>query len=348
MNTTDRTRAAADIEARVTAADRGDGGMRAVVQDRYGDAEVPAVRMIDRPKIAADEVLVRVEAAAVDRGVWHLMTGRPYAVRAAGYGIRRPKQPVPGRDLAGTVVEVGADVTDFSVGDAVYGIGTGTFAEYARASAAKLAHRPEHLTAEQAATLSVSGATASQALFDRGAARPGQRVLVLGASGGVGSFAVQLAPRHGLHVTAVASAAKADYARELGADVVLDYRTDDFTREESFDLIVDIGGRNRLSKLRRALVRRGTLVIVGGEGGGSITGGAGRQLRAVLLSPFVPQRLTAFVSDERAAARTPIHALAVAGDLVAPVDRTFSIDRATDALRDLEAGRLRGKAVITI
>jgi NADPH:quinone reductase-like Zn-dependent oxidoreductase len=194
----------------------------------------------------------------------------------------------------------------------------------------------------------VSGAAACQALFDVGRAEPGQRVLVLGASGGVGSFAVQLAHRHGVHVTGVASDAKRDYVSKLGADVVLDYRVDDFTDQAPFDLIVDIGGRNRLSALRRALTRRGTLVIVGGEGGGSITGGSGRQLRAIILSRFVPQRLTAFISDEASARRTPVHELALTGDLVAPVDRTYPLERAAAAMRDLAAGRLRGKAVITI
>ncbi|MAT04077.1 MAG: NAD(P)-dependent alcohol dehydrogenase [Acidimicrobiaceae bacterium] len=322
--------------------------MRAVVQDRFGGPDVLGVRTVDVPTPGADEVLVRVAAAGVDRGTWHLMTGLPFAVRLAGYGFRRPKQPVPGLDLAGTVVAVGSDVSEFSIGDEVYGIGAGTFAEYAVAKATKIAHRPDHVSAEQAATLSVSGATATQALFDVGLAAAGQRVLILGASGGVGSFAVQLAHAHGLHVTGVASAAKADYVTELGADVVLDYLTDDFADEEPFDLIIDIGGRNRISKLRAALTRNGTLVIVGGEGGGRFTGGAGRQVRAMLRSPFVSQRMTTFISDETAAKRAALHELVEQGRIVAPVDRTFPLERAAAALEDLEAGRLRGKAVITI
>ena len=322
--------------------------MQAVVGEQYGTADVLEVRTVEVPTPAADEVLVRVAAAGVDRGVWHLMTGLPYAVRLAGYGIRRPKQPILGLDLAGTVVATGADVTDFTVGDEVYGIGNGTFADYAVAKATKLAHRPDHITAEQAATLAISGGTATQALFDIGAAEAGQRVLVLGASGGVGSFVVQLAHAHGLHVTGVASAAKADYVTELGADVVLDYRTDDFTDEQPFDLIIDIGGRNRVSKLRSALTRTGTLVIVGGEDGGKVTGGTGRQLRAMLRSPFVSQRMTTFVSDETAAKRTALHELVADGRITAPVDRTYPLDRAADAVHDLEVGNLRGKAVITI
>lgn len=322
--------------------------MRAIVQDRYGDADVLELRTVEVPTPADDEVLVRVAAAGVDRGVWHLMTGLPYAVRVAGYGIRRPKYPTLGLDFAGTVVAVGTGVTDFAVGDEVYGIGTGTFAEYATAKATKIAHRPAHVTPAQAATLAVSGATAEQALFDIGRAEAGQRVLVLGASGGVGSFAVQLAHAHGLHVTGVASAAKAEYVAGLGADVVLDYRSDDFTDEEPFDLIIDIGGRNRVSTLRSALTETGTLVIVGGEDGGRITGGVGRQVRAVMRSPFVSQRLTMFFSDETAEKRSRLHDLVQQGRIVAPVDRTFPLERTASAIDDLAAGRLRGKAVITI
>ncbi len=324
------------------------GAMRAIVGDRYGSAEQLELRTVPRPVIEADEVLVEVRAAGVDRGVWHLVTGLPLVVRLAGYGLRGPKQPVPGLDLAGTVVEVGADVTTFAVGDEVYGIGSGAYAEYATAKASKLAHRPDSLEPEQAATIAISGATATQAVLDIGGAQPGQRVLVLGASGGVGSFAVQVAHNHGLHVTGVASGAKADHVTALGADVVLDYETDDFADEAPFDLIIDTGGRNRLSKLRRALTSRGTLVIVGGEGGGRITGGAGRQLRAMMLSLFVRQRLTTFVSDEDAEAWSSLRDLVADGTIVAPVDRRYELERAPIAIADLAAGRIRGKAVISV
>lgn len=331
-----------------TSSDRGAASMTAIVQSRYGSADTLSVATIDRPTIESDQVLVRVRAAGVDRGVWHLMTGMPYAVRLAGYGIRRPKQAVPGLDLAGTVVEVGRDVTEFAPGDEVYGVGAGTFAEYAVADAAKLVRRPEGLTPTQAAVLAISGGTASQALFDHGAAAPGQRVLILGASGGVGSYAVQLAHVHGLHVTGVASAAKADRVRALGADVVLDYATDDFSDEPAFDLIVDIGGRNRLSKLRRSLTERGTLVIVGGEGGGPITGGVGRQLRATIVSRFVSQKLTTFIAREQATAWRHLGDLVADGTIIAPIDGTYQLADAASALRDLEAGRVSGKAVITV
>lgn len=322
--------------------------MRAIVQHRYGSAETLETATIERPTIAADEVLIRVKAAGVDRGTWHLMTGLPYLIRLAGFGIRRPKQPVPGLDLAGTVVEVGADVTDFAAGDEVYGIGMGAFAEYATAKASKLAHRSEGLTPEQAATIAVSGTTATQAVLEVGAAKPGQRVLILGASGGVGSFATQIAHAHGLHVTGVASAAKAGHVRGLGADVVLDYATDDFTAEEPFDLIIDTGGRNPLRRLRRALTPEGTLVVVGGEGGGKFTGGFGRSIRAAVMSPFVPQRLVMFVSDEGADRWKPLRDLIDAGEIEAPVDRTYDLADASRAIEDLAAGRIRGKAAIVI
>jgi NADPH:quinone reductase-like Zn-dependent oxidoreductase len=322
--------------------------MRAAVQHRYGGPDTVSVGEWPRPTIEPDEVLVRVAAAGVDRGVWHLMTGLPYVVRLAGYGIRRPKQPVPGLDVAGTVVDVGADVEGFDEGDEVYGVATGAYAEFARAKATKLAHRPADVSVEQAATIAISGATASQALFEVGRAESGQRVLILGASGGVGSWATMLAHTHGLHVTGVASAAKASFVRDLGADVALDYASDDFTEAEPFDLIIDIGGRNRISKLRRALTRTGTLVIVGGEGGGRVTGGAGRQLRALLLSPFVRQRLTTFIAKEDAEQWTRVHELVAAGAIDVPVDRAYPLDRAAEALADLAAGRIAGKAVITV
>ncbi|MDW3220427.1 MAG: NAD(P)-dependent alcohol dehydrogenase [Acidimicrobiales bacterium] len=322
--------------------------MQAIVQHRYGAADVLEVAEIERPTIDADEVLVRVKAAGVDRGTWHLMTGLPYLVRLAGFGIRRPKQTVPGLDLAGTVVGIGADVTGFAEGDEVYGIGMGTLAEYATAKASKLAHRPERLTPEQAATIAVSGSTAAQAVLDAGAAKPGQRVLILGASGGVGSFATQIAHAHGLHVTGVASAAKADHVRGLGADVALDYATDDFTAEEPFDLIIDTGGRNPLRRLRKALTPEGTLVVVGGEGGNKLTGGFGRSIRAAAISPFVSQRLVMFMSDEGADRWKPLRDLIDAGEVEAPVDRTYPLAEAATAIDDLAAGRIRGKAVIIV
>ena len=341
----------AGVGASIAATESATGGpqpsMQAVRQDRYGGPEFLELARVPRPTAGAGQVVVQVAAAGVDRGVWHLMTGLPLVVRL-GFGLRRPKQPVPGLDLAGTVVELGPDVVDFEIGDEVYGIGDGAYAEFAIADTGKLAHRPDSVSVEEAATIAISGGTAAQAVLDVGRAEPGQRVLILGASGGVGSFAVQIAKAHGLHVTGVASAAKADAVRTSGADVVLDYAIDDFTEQPAFDLVIDTGGRNPLRRLRRALTSRGTLVIVGGEGGGKVTGGFGRSLRAVALSPFVSQRLTMFLADEAASAWAPVRELVDAGSVVAPVDRVYPLVDAAQAIEDLVAGRVRGKAVVSI
>jgi NADPH:quinone reductase-like Zn-dependent oxidoreductase len=239
--------------------------MRAIVQDRYGPTEVLELRDIPRPAPGDDEVLIGVHAAGVDRGVWHLMTGRPYLVRPA-FGIRGPRTPVPGMDLAGVVEAVGARVTRFAPGHEVFGVGKGAFAQYATAPAGKLAHKPARLSFEQAGVLGISGLTALQALRDHGRVRAGQRVLVVGASGGVGTYAVQIAKAHGAEVTGVSSTAKVDLVRSLGADHVIDYHRDDFADgARRYDVILDIGGNSTLTRLRRALTPTGTLVIVGGR-----------------------------------------------------------------------------------
>lgn len=323
------------------------GTMRAVVQDRYGTADVLRTDRIARPVIEAHEVLVEVRAAGLDRGTWHLLTGRPYLMRVIGFGLRRPKNRVPGLDLAGTVVQVGADVTRFAVGDEVFGIGRGSFAEYAAAREDKLALKPADLSFEQAAVVPISGITALQALRDAGRVEAGQRVLVVGASGGVGSHAVQLAKAYGAHVTGVASTGKLDLVRSLGADRVVDYTTEDFADgTHRYDLVLDIGGNSRLSRLRRALTERGTLVIVGGENGGRITGGFGRSLRAPLLSMFVRQRLTMLASKERGSDLAPLTALIESGRLVPALETTYRLDQVPDALRRIEAGLVRGKVAV--
>lgn len=258
--------------------------MKAVVQDRYGDADVLAVRDIDEQVPGDDEVLVRVRAAGVDPGAWHLMTGRPYLVRL-GFGLRVPKVKVRGRDVAGTVEEVGPGVTGFEPGDEVYGTVEGSFAELACASATKLARKPGNLTFEQAAAVPISGMTALVAVHDRGRVVPGQRVLVIGAGGGVGSFAVQLAKARGAHVTGVCSSAKVELVRGIGADDVIDYTREDLADgSRTYDVVIDTAGRRPLSQLRRALARNGVLVIVGGEGGGRWLGGFQRQLGAPFRS----------------------------------------------------------------
>jgi NADPH:quinone reductase-like Zn-dependent oxidoreductase len=324
--------------------------MRAVVQDTYGSPDVLELRDIAKPVPTDDEVLVRVRAAGVDPGVWHLMTGRPYLVRAMGYGLREPKVGVRGRDVAGRVEAVGTNVTQVQPGDEVFGIGEGSFAEYVRARADKLAPKPANLSFEQAAAVPISGLTALQALRDTGQVQPGQTVLIIGAAGGVGTFAVQLAKAFGAQVTGVASTTKVDLVRSLGAEEVIDYTRQDFAGGvRRWDLIVDTAGRRSLSQLRRALAHRGTLVIVGGEGGGRWLGGFDRQiLRAPLLSALVRQRLRPLVSKERREDLLVLKELIEAGKVRSVIDRTYPLSEVPEAIRYLEEGHARGKVVITV
>jgi NADPH:quinone reductase-like Zn-dependent oxidoreductase len=308
--------------------------MKAVVQDGYGSADVLELRDIDKPEVADDEVLVRVHAAGVDRGVWHLMTGQAYVIRLAGYGIRRPKHRVRGRELAGRVEAIGQAVTRFRPGDA---------------REDKLASKPANLTFDQAAAVPISASTALQALRDQGQVHPGQKVLIIGASGGVGTFAVQLAKALGAEVTGVCSTAKVDLVRSIGADHVIDYTREDFADGgQRYDLILDIGGNRSLTHLRRALTRQGTLVLVGGEGGGRWIGGMDRQLRALAISPFVGQRLRMLIAREHYEELQVLTELIEAGKITPVVDRTYTLSEAADAIRYLDEGRARGKVVITI
>ena len=323
--------------------------MQAIFQDDYGTADVLELRTVEQPTIAADEVLIQVHAAGVDRGTAHLMTGDPWLIRIAGFGLVRPKNKIPGLDVAGEVVDVGADVTRFAPGDAVFGIAKGSFAEYATAEEDKLAHKPTSLSFEQAGVAAVSGITALQALTDVGDLQPGQQVLIIGASGGVGTYAVQIAKAIGAEVTAVASTDKGELVRSLGADHVIDYTQDDFTEgDTSYDLILDIGGRNSVSRLRSVLAPAGTLVIVGGEGGNRLTGGVGRQVRAMLLSPFVKQRLTTFMSKEHHTLIERLAAHLESGAVVPTVGQEFVLEDAPEAIRQLEAGTTNGKSVIVV
>ena len=327
----------------------GTGEMRAVVQDRYGDAGVLREARIARPEVGDDEVLVRVHAAGLDRGTWHLMTGKPYLMRIAGLGFRGPKDRVPGRDLAGTVADVGAGVSGFVIGDEVYGVGRGSFAEFAVARADKLARKPVSLSFAQAAVVPISAATALQALTDHGRLESGQRVLVIGASGGVGSYAVQLAKALGAEVTGVAGTAKLDLVRSLGAAHVIDYAHEDFADNEArYDLILDIAGNPSLRRLRRALTPTGTAVIVGGEDGGDLTGGMNRTLRALALSPFISQKFANFINKERASDLDRLTGFIDAGQVTPNIDRTYPLDQVPDAMRKLAAGHVRGKVAITI
>jgi NADPH:quinone reductase-like Zn-dependent oxidoreductase len=322
--------------------------MRAIVQDTYGAAGVWRAEETGRPAIGDGEVLVRVRAAGLDRGTWHLMAGQPYLMRLVGSGLRAPKNRVPGLDVAGTVVAAGAAVTRFGVGDEVFGISQGSFADYACARADKLTHKPANLTFDQAAAVAVSGLTALQGLRDAGRVRPGQHVLITGASGGVGTFAVQIAKALGARVTGVCSTAKTGLVSSIGADHVLDYTRDDVADgSQRYDLILDIGGNSPLSRLRRALTPAGTLVIVGGEDGGRWTG-MSRQLRALALSPFTRQRLTTFVSRQRRADLETLAQLIEAGRLTPVIGKTYPLHHAPDAMRDLLAGHARGKLVLTM
>lgn len=323
--------------------------MRAIVQDAYGSAEVFRLAQVARPHIAANEILVQVRAAGLDRGTWHLMAGRPYLLRILGFGVRAPKNRVPGLDVAGTVAAVGSAVTRFTTGDEVFGISRGAFAEYAAVREDKLSKKPAGLPFEQAAVVPISAGTALQALTDAGRVRRGHRVLVIGASGGVGSYAVQLAKAFGAEVTGVCSTAKLALVRSLGADHVIDYARQDFADGISrYDLIVDIAGNTSLSRLRGVLTPTGTLVIVGGEEGGRWTGGFGRSLRAPILSLFVRQRLTMLASKERASDLGRLTTLIEDGKVTPSIDRTYPLDRVPEAMRHLEAGDVRGKVAITI
>jgi NADPH:quinone reductase-like Zn-dependent oxidoreductase len=322
--------------------------MQAIVQSRYGTVpeEVLRLERIARPRPAAGEVLVKVLAAGVDRGTWHVMAGQPYLMRL-GFGFRGPRNRVPGLDVAGTVVATGPGVTRVAVGDEVFGIARGSFAEYAVAREAKLARKPATLSFAQAAAVAVSGLTALQGLRDAGRLQTGQKVLVIGASGGVGSYAVQLAKAFGAEVTGVCGTAKTDLVRAIGADHVIDYSTTDFTDgRQRYDLILDIAGNTPLSRLRRALTPRGTLVIAGGEGGKWT--GVGRQLRALALSPLIRQRLTMFLSTHRRQDLETLRELTESGQVIPVVEETCPLTEVPQAIRRLHAGQVRGKLVITI
>ena len=323
--------------------------MKAIVQDTYGPSEVLELRDVDKPVPGDAEVLLRVRAAGVDQGVWHLMTGLPYLIRAFGFGLRVPKSGIRGREVAGEVEEIGRNVVGFRPGDAVFGTCEGSFAEYVCAKEAKLALKPANLSFEQAAAVPISAVTALQGLRDAGQVQAGQDVLVIGAAGGVGSYAVQLAKAFGAHVTGVCSTAKTDLVRSIGADRVIDYKHDDFADgARQYDLILDTAGNRPLSVLRRALKPRGTLVIVGGEGGGRWTGGFGRSLRAAMLSPFVAQKLKGLMAVERAEDLRFLTGLIEAGTVRPVIDRTYALADAPAAIQYVHEGRARGKVVVTV
>lgn len=321
--------------------------MKAITQDKYGSADVLRLRDIERPTPSEREVLVRVQAAGIARGVLHVMTGEPYLMRLVGFGLLKPKNPVPGQDVAGTVTATGDGVTRFKIGDEVFGIAKGSFAEYAVAREDKLSHKPENLSFEQAAAVPISGLTALGAL-DAAGVTVGSNVLIVGASGGVGTYAVQIAVALGATVTGVASGSKADLVTELGAQRVIDYTREDFADgSHTYDVIVDTGGMTSVSRLRKALQPKGTLVIVGGESGSRWNPGMGRQLKAAAMSPIVSQRLTSILNKEHYSGLDRLAKLAATGDVAPCIERSYSLAEVPEAVRRLEAGNVRGQIVIT-
>jgi NADPH:quinone reductase-like Zn-dependent oxidoreductase len=322
--------------------------MRAIVQDRYGSADVLELRDIEIPVAGSDDVLLRVHAASAFIGDWHVMTGLPYLGRLA-FGLRAPKLRVRGQDVAGTVEAVGEGVTRFQVGDEVFGTCGGSFADYANARQDMVAPKPANLTFRQAATVPITGTTALQAVRDKGRVKSGQSALIIGAAGGVGSFAVQIAKAFGASVTGVCSTAQLDLVRSIGAEKVIDYTREDFAEMgQRYDVILDIAGNRSVSNLRRALAPKGTLVIVGGEGGGRWFGGIKRQLGAQLRSMFVGQRLGTFIAKQNGEDLLALKELIEAGKVTPVTGTTFPLREVPEAIRHLTEGHARGKVVITV
>jgi NADPH:quinone reductase-like Zn-dependent oxidoreductase len=321
--------------------------MQAILHSRYGPPDALELKDIDQPVVTDDQVLVRVHAAAVGKGDWLTVQGLPYVARLR-YGLPNPKHPVPGFDVAGRIEAVGPNVTQLQPGDAVFGWCEGSFAEYASVPEGQLALKPANLSFEQAAAVPISGFAALQALRDTGRVQPGQQVVIIGASGGVGSFAVQIAKAFGAEVTGVCSTKSVDMVRSIGADHVIDYTQQDFTRTgQRYDLILEMAGNRSLSDLRRALTPKGTLVLVGGSGGRWFMG-TGRTLRAVLVSPLVGQRLRSFFSKPKGADLVVLKELLEAGKLTPVIDRTFPLRETAEAIRYVGERSTQGKTVITV
>jgi len=318
--------------------------MKAIVQHRYGPPGVLRLQDIEKPPVGDDQVLLRVRGSSVNAVDWHLMRGLPYFIRLSG-GLRRPKGGTPGVDAAGVVEAVGKDVTHVSPGDEVFGARNGAFAEYV--SGRTFVPKPTNLTFEQAAAVPVAGCTALQALRDKGGLRPGRRVLVNGAGGGVGTFVVQIAKALGAEVTAVTSTGNLELVRSIGADHVIDYTRDDFTKAgQRYDLIIDVGGTPSLSACRRALAPDGTLVLVGaGQGFG---GPLPRMLAGLVRSRILKQRVVAFIAQVNKEDLLFLKELIEAGKVTPIIGRTYPLSETAEAIRHLETGHARGKVVITV
>ncbi len=319
--------------------------MQAIVQDSYGSSETLTVGTVPTPEIGADEVLVRVHAASIHVGDWILMTGSPFVMRFAT-GLRKPKNRVPGTDVAGTVEKVGSAVTGLRPGDEVFGWGAGAFAEYMHAPAIQLLAKPANLTFEQAAAVGVSATTALQLLRDDGKVRPGLKVLINGASGGVGTFAVQIAKALGAEVTGVTSTKNAALVRSIGADHVIDYTREDFTAGgRRYDLILDNVGNQSMARTRRALTPTGTLIS---NGGGHADGKLGRTVRAMLVSMVVRQQAGPSVKSQNRDDLVALKELIEGGRVTPVIDRTYPLTRTPEAIGHLAEGHARGTVVITV
>lgn len=322
--------------------------MKAIVNDNYGSPDELELAEVDKPALNPDGVLVRVRAASVNPYDWHLMRGLPYLVRVSE-GLRRPKLAIKGVDLAGVVEAVGENVTELRPGDEVFGGSAGAFAEYACGKEKGLAPKPAGITFEQAAAVPIAGFTALQALRDRGQLEAGQRVLVNGAAGGVGTFAVQIAKAFGAEVTGVCSTRNLELVRSLGADHVIDYTADDFTKQgRRYDLILDAVGNRSLRRLRRVLAPKGRLVLVGGGNGGRWIAPVLGPIKAVLLSPFVSQELKPMLATRKKEDLLTLKEMIEAGQITPVIDRTYPLTETPEAIRYLEAGHARGKVVIAV
>jgi NADPH:quinone reductase-like Zn-dependent oxidoreductase len=321
--------------------------MKAIVQDKYGSPDVLELRDIDRPVVKDDEVLVRVRAAAVNIGDWHLLRGMPYVMRVVS-GLRKPKREIPGLDVAGQVEAVGGGVKRLRPGDEVFGWCKGAFAEYACAAEGHLLPKPSNLSFEQSAAVGDSAFTALAAVRDQGKVQPGQRVLINGASGGVGRFAVQIAKSFGADVTGVCRTTNVEIVRSIGADQVIDYTNEDFTqRERHYDVMLDLVGNRSLSDCRRTLVPRGTYVVVGVRDMGRWVG-LGRQFTVLSLSPFVRQRMRVFVVKHTLDDLAVLKDLVEAGKVAPTIDRRYTLSDLPEALRYQGEGHAQGKIVIAV
>jgi NADPH:quinone reductase-like Zn-dependent oxidoreductase len=323
--------------------------MKAIVQSKYGSpTEVLELKEVDKPAVNEDEVLVAVQAAGVHIGDWLVTSGLPYLIRLMGFGLLKPKNSATGTEVAGRVEAVGKKVTQFQPGDEVFGWCKGAFAEYASVSEEALALKPANVSFEQASAALISAFTALQALRDKGDIQSGQRVLIIGASGGVGTFAVQMAKSYGAEVTGVCSTRNVDLVRSIGADHVIDYTQEGITQSgQRYDLIVDTAGNRSLSEIRRTLTPKGTYVIVGGSGGRWLMG-SGRSARAALLSRFVSQQLRAFVASSNKEDLAVLKEMIESGKLTPVIDRTFPLNETSEAIDYVGERHTQGKTVITV